>query len=76
MMAEFLDDPAIRCSKHGKEFEAETCGQCASLVVLANRIKLLNDLGEAMEAKDYQKVHEISEKMQKQIIVDQLFEGK
>lgn len=71
-MADFLDDPAIKCKKHGKAFQAETCGECAVLVTLNIRIKLLDDMANAANIRDHDKFNQLAEEMEKQITVDEL----
>lgn len=70
-MSEFLSDPTVKCFKHGKAFLPEKCGECAALITLAERMKLLEDISKAYEDNDGRKLEELHKKVELQNIVDE-----
>jgi len=73
-MNDFLNDPAVRCGKHGKEFDADHCGECATLAMVDERIQLLFEIGEASHTQDVNKLLELHKKMERLAIIDKLFD--
>ena len=71
-MSDFLDDPTVQCKKHGKVFQSETCGECAVLITLAARLKLLADMSDAANIRDHEKFNQFANEIEKQNIVDEL----